>query len=59
MERLQQTLEWLYSLEARGEIYKLERMEQALERIGNPHLRLQVDPYRRHQGQRLGGGDAG
>jgi dihydrofolate synthase / folylpolyglutamate synthase len=42
MERLQQTLEWLYSLEARGEIYKLERMEQALERIGNPHLRLQV-----------------
>src|SRR5579875_3895045 len=40
MERLAQTLEWLYSLEARGEIYKLERMEQALERIGNPHLRL-------------------
>ena len=35
-------LDWLYSLEARGEIYKLERMEQALERIGNPHLRLQV-----------------
>jgi dihydrofolate synthase/folylpolyglutamate synthase len=42
MERLQQTLDWLYSLEARGEIYKLERMEQALERIGNPHLRLRV-----------------
>src|SRR5271169_3776808 len=42
MERLQQTLDWLYSLEARGEVYKLERMEQALERIGNPHLRLQV-----------------
>src|SRR5215469_13829310 len=42
MERLAQTLEWLYSLEARGEIYKLERMEQALEHIGNPHLRLQV-----------------
>jgi dihydrofolate synthase/folylpolyglutamate synthase len=42
MERLAQTLEWLYSLEARGEIYKLERMEQALERIGNPHLRLEV-----------------
>src|SRR5580704_1748473 len=42
MERLQQTLDWLYSLEARGEIYKLERMEQALERIGNPHLRLKV-----------------
>ena len=36
------TLAWLYSLEGRGEIYKLERMEQALERIGNPHLRLQV-----------------
>ncbi len=42
MERLQQTLDWLYSLEARGEIYKLERMDQALERIGNPHLRLKV-----------------
>lgn len=42
MERLSQTLEWLYSLEARGEIYKLERMERALEQIGNPHLRLQV-----------------
>ncbi len=42
MERLAQTLEWLYSLEARGEIYKLERMEQALERIGNPHLRLKA-----------------
>jgi dihydrofolate synthase / folylpolyglutamate synthase len=42
MERLQQTLDWLYSLEARGEIYKLERMDQALERIGDPHLRLQV-----------------
>src|SRR5580700_572455 len=42
MARMSQTLEWLYSLEARGEIYKLERMERALERIGNPHLRLQV-----------------
>src|SRR5260370_24660077 len=42
MERLAQTLEWLYSREARGEIYKLERVEQALERIGNPRLRLQV-----------------
>ena len=42
MERLAQTLEWLYSLEARGEIYKLERMDRALELIGNPHLRLQV-----------------
>ena len=42
MERLAQTLEWLYSLEARGEIYKLERMDQALARIGDPHLRLKV-----------------
>lgn len=40
MERLTRTLEWLYSLEARGEIYKLERMEQALAHIGDPHLRL-------------------
>src|SRR5271167_4064670 len=40
MERLAQTLEWLYSLEARGEIYKLERMERAMALIGNPHLRL-------------------
>lgn len=42
MERLAQTLEWLYSLEARGEIYKLERMEQALGLIGDPHLRLKA-----------------
>jgi dihydrofolate synthase/folylpolyglutamate synthase len=42
MDRLQQTLDWLYSLESRGEIYKLERMSRALELIGNPHLRLQV-----------------
>src|SRR6266851_130968 len=41
-QRLQQTLDWLYSLEARGEIYKLERMERALELIGNPHLRLRA-----------------
>lgn len=40
MERLAQNLDWLYSLEARGEIYKLERMEQALALIGDPHLRL-------------------
>ncbi len=39
-ERLTETLNWLYSLEARGEIYKLERMDNALELIGNPHLRL-------------------
>ena len=41
-ERLSETLSWLYSLEARGEIYKLERMDQALELIGNPHLRLRA-----------------
>src|SRR5712692_7654895 len=40
--QLQQTLDWLYSLEARGEIYKLERMDQALALIGNPHLRLRA-----------------
>ncbi len=40
MGQLDQTLNWLYSLEARGEIYKLERMEHALRLIGNPHLRL-------------------
>ncbi len=42
MERLSQTLEWLYSLEARGEIYKLERMERAMGVIGDPHLRLKA-----------------
>ena len=42
MERLAETLNWLYSLEARGEIYKLERMENALALIGNPHLRLRA-----------------
>ena len=41
-ERLTETLNWLYSLEARGEIYKLERMDNALELIGNPHLRLRA-----------------
>ncbi len=41
-ERLAETLTWLYSLEARGEIYKLERMDNALELIGNPHLRLRA-----------------
>ncbi|HEY6393766.1 MAG TPA: hypothetical protein VIX12_00035, partial [Candidatus Binataceae bacterium] len=40
MEHLQKTLDWLYSLEARGEIYKLERMENALALIGNPHRKL-------------------
>jgi dihydrofolate synthase/folylpolyglutamate synthase len=42
MESLPETLNWLYSLEARGEIYKLERMEQALVLIGNPHLKLRA-----------------
>ncbi len=42
MERLQKTLDWLYSLEARGEIYKLERMDRALELIGNPHRNLRA-----------------
>src|SRR5262245_39981366 len=41
-ERLADTLNWLYSLEARGEIYKLERMENALALIGNPHRRLRA-----------------
>ncbi len=41
-ERLTKTLDWLYSLEARGEIYKLERMENALALIGNPHRRLRA-----------------
>jgi len=42
MESLPETLNWLYSLEARGEIYKLERMEQALALIDNPHLKLRA-----------------
>jgi len=36
------TLDWLYSLEGRGEIYKLERMDQALALIGDPHQRLRA-----------------
>lgn len=40
MERMSATLDWLYSLEARGEIYKLDRMDQALALIGDPHRRL-------------------
>ena len=42
MDQLAKTIDWLYSLEARGEIYKLERMEAALEVIGNPHRRLRA-----------------
>ncbi len=41
-ERLTRTLDWLYSLEARGEIYKLERMENALALVGNPHRKLRA-----------------
>jgi dihydrofolate synthase / folylpolyglutamate synthase len=40
MEPKSDTLNWLYSLEGRGEIYKLERMDQALALLGNPHLKL-------------------
>jgi len=40
MEPMTEVLAWLYSLEGRGEIYKLERMDQALALIGDPHRRL-------------------
>src|ERR1700724_2983240 len=42
MDQLSKTIDWLYSLESRGEIYKLERMEAALEVIGHPHRRLRA-----------------
>lgn len=42
MDQLAKTIDWLYSLEARGEIYKLERMEAALDVIGNPHRRIRA-----------------
>jgi dihydrofolate synthase/folylpolyglutamate synthase len=42
MERMTDTLDWLYSLEARGEIYKLDRMDAALALIGDPHRRLRA-----------------
>jgi dihydrofolate synthase/folylpolyglutamate synthase len=42
MDPKSDTLNWLYSLEGRGEIYKLERMEQALALLGNPHLKLRA-----------------
>ena len=54
MERIPETLDWLYSLEARGEIYKLERMDQALALIGNPHHKLRAVHIAGHQGQRIG-----
>ncbi|HUY27336.1 MAG TPA: folylpolyglutamate synthase/dihydrofolate synthase family protein [Candidatus Binataceae bacterium] len=40
--RLSKTIDWLYSLESRGEIYKLERMDAALALIGNPHRRIRA-----------------
>lgn len=42
MEPISDTLDWLYSLEGRGEIYKLERMDHALALIGDPHLKLRA-----------------
>jgi dihydrofolate synthase / folylpolyglutamate synthase len=42
MESQSDTLNWLYSLEGRGEIYKLERMDHALALLGNPHLKLRA-----------------
>ena len=42
MDQLTKTIDWLYSLESRGEIYKLERMDAALELIGNPHRRIRA-----------------
>ncbi|MBV8362393.1 MAG: bifunctional folylpolyglutamate synthase/dihydrofolate synthase, partial [Deltaproteobacteria bacterium] len=42
MEPKSDTLNWLYSLEGRGEIYKLERMHQALALLANPHLKLRA-----------------
>ena len=42
MEGMVDTLAWLYSLEGRGEIYKLERMDQAMALIGDPHLKLRA-----------------
>lgn len=41
-ERLSKTIDWLYSLQSRGEIYKLERMEAALALIGDPHRRIRA-----------------
>src|SRR5207245_4151944 len=42
METEGDTLHELYSLEGRGEIDKLERMDQALALVGNPHLKLRA-----------------
>ncbi len=40
MHTTQQAIDWLYSLERRGIVYKLERMERALALLGDPHLAL-------------------
>ncbi len=40
--RLSSTIDWLYSLQSRGEIYKLERMEAALKLLDDPHRRLRA-----------------
>lgn len=42
MEDVTRTIDWLYSLESRGEVYKLERMERALSLLGDPHKRLRA-----------------
>jgi dihydrofolate synthase/folylpolyglutamate synthase len=42
MQRMTDTLDWLYSLEARGEIYKLDRMDHALALLGDPHRKLRA-----------------
>jgi dihydrofolate synthase/folylpolyglutamate synthase len=41
-QQAEQDLQWLYSLEGRGIVYKLERMERALKLIDDPHLKLNV-----------------
>ncbi|MBF6570252.1 MAG: bifunctional folylpolyglutamate synthase/dihydrofolate synthase [Candidatus Binataceae bacterium] len=42
MKRDSDTIDWLYSLESRGEIYQLDRMEKALALIGDPHRKLRA-----------------
>jgi len=51
MDRLSKTIDWLYSLESRGEIYKLERMDAALELLGNPHRRIRAVHIARTKGK--------
>ena len=57
MDRLTTTIKWLYSLEARGEIYKLERMEAALD-LMEAASQATHRPYRGHQGERFRRRDA-